>query len=359
MSSVPPTLIALALILGTALLSAAAVGTLARPPQTAALALPTPAATLRALVTPLPATVTGPLDGQTTPRAAAERPPIAVLVDNAAEARPQAGLGAASVVYEAPVEAGITRLLAVLLEHDAATLGPVRSARPYFLDWAAPYHPLFVHDGGSPQAQRLVGTIRGLSDVEAGRAGTAFHRVATDYPPHNLFTATTAIRTLARLHGLPAVATVPPLLHTREPVSTARPTVGSVTIRFAAAGLVPSPDYTVDYRYDPASHAYLRSVGGAPSVDSASGKQIRVANVVVLITSVRPIPNDPLGRVSIRTSGTGNALVFQDGSEVHGHWSKAGRDAQVRLTDLSGVRVGLIPGSTWIEVTVPGLVHAS
>jgi hypothetical protein len=348
----PPTLIALLLILGTALLSAAAVKALAVPPKMIAVALPTAVSVPRVTTTPPPAVVTGPLDGLPTPRDRATRRPIAVMLDNFVGARPQSGLGEASIVWEAPVEGGITRLMPIFLERDPATLGPVRSARPYFLDWAAAYHPLLVHDGGSPAAQQEVREIAGLVNVDAVREGLTFHRVSGRVAPHNLFTSTPAIRTLARLRNWTlsgSVATLP-YLKAGAPL---QPTARNVMIHFATPGQRADPDYDVSYQYDPARNAYLRSVGGSPAEDSLTGRQIEAANVVILVTKMRPIPNDQLGRIIIRTAGTGPATVVEDGKEIKGKWSRTSRRAPLHVLDMSGRAIRLEPGQTWIEVVTP------
>jgi hypothetical protein len=347
-------LAALLLILGTAILSAVAVGALAKSPPTSALAIPavTPAATMPP--TAVAGVLTGPLDGLPTGRGKATRRPIVAMLDNFAAARPQTGLGNASVVWEAPVEGGITRLMAIYLERDASRLGPIRSARPYFLDWAAAYHPLFVHDGGSPAAQHEVVGIQGLVNVDAARSGTTFHRDPGRTPPHNLYTSTQAIRTLAGLRGETGQTTAP-LLHGTPRTPPVHPTASRAIIDFATpAGTLLSP-YEVEYRYDPGSNSYVRSVGGQPTVDSLTGRQIRAANVVILHMKMRPIPNDPLSRIQIHTTGSGGGMVLQGGRQTSVKWSKPSRGSALRLqASSSRSAVRLFPGTTWYEVVGPG-----
>ncbi len=356
MTRFPPTLLALLLILTAAVLSAVAVGVLAASPAKSALAVPTAGPAALASPTVLSGSIRGPLDGLPTPRQRADRAPIAAMIDNFVAARPQSGTGEASVVYEAPVEGGITRLMPIFLERDAVTLGPIRSARPYFVDWALPYHPLFVHDGGSPAAQSLIKSLQDLVDVDAARTGATFHRVQNRQAPHNLFTGTPAVRTLARLRNREMTGKLSPLPHQVDRKPPSHPTARLITIRFAPPGVTPNSDYTVGYRYDPADDAYLRSVGGTPSVDSLTGQQIRVSNVVVMVTSMKPIPNDPLDRISIRTTGSGTAYVFRSGERIAATWSKPSRNALLRLTNASGFPIRWNPGTSWIEVVSPGSV---
>lgn len=357
MTRLPPTVFALLLVLVTASLSAVAVKVLAASPSRAMLSVPTALPPVKATPALLSGSVKGPLDDLPTPRSRADRAPIAAMIDNFAAARPQSGIGEASIVYEAPVEGGITRLMPIFLEHDATTLGPIRSARPYFLDWALPYHPLFVHDGGSPAAQRLARSSVGLVNVDSARARTSFHRIERSVPPHNLFTGTPAIRTLAGLRDRQMPGSLPRLTYGSGTTMPSHPAAKIITIRFASPGVVANPDYSVTYRFDPGQNAYVRSVGGTPSVDGLTGRQIRVSNVVVLVTSIAPIPNDPLGRISIRTTGRGTADVFQNGRRTVASWMKSSSGAPLRLTSTRGSSVRLNPGPTWFEVVSAGAVR--
>lgn len=357
MTRLPPTLLALLLILVTASVSAVAVGALAASPRSSALHVPVALPTVVTSPAHLSGTVSGPLDGLATARQLAEREPVAAVIDNFAAARPQSGLSRASIVYEALVEGGITRLMPIFLEHDAGPLGPIRSSRPYFLDWALPFHAMFVHDGGSPAAQKLVMSMRGLTNVDAELRGPTFHRDQNLLPPHNLFTGTAAVRTLARLRNWLVPGSAIFLPHLSRSHSQTRPTARTVTIRFTSPGVPANPEYTVSYRFDPGLNAYLRSVGGAPAIDSLTGRQIRVTNVVVLVTSIAPVPNDPLGRLSIRTTGAGSAYVFEGGRRISAKWSKASRASPLRLTDADGSLVRLNPGDTWVEVVSPDSVR--
>jgi hypothetical protein len=130
-----------------------------------------------------------------------------------------------------------------------------------------------------------------------------------------------------------------------------------VTLEFSLPGLVGSSYYTVGYRYDPASDMYVRSVGGNPSIDGLTNRQIQAANVIVMYTVMSPIVNDLLGRISIRTTGTGQALYLMDGQEIKGTWAKPSPSAPIRFQDSAGRELRLNPGQTWIEVVSPGALH--
>jgi hypothetical protein len=310
------------------------------------------------VATQLPAVVGGPLDGLPTSRAVALRRPIAVMVDNfVPDALPQPGLKNASIVFEAPVEGGVTRLLAIYLEHGAAAIGPIRSTRPYFVAWAAGYRALLVHAGGSPAAQHMLFRLPQVANVEATVPGRGFYRSAQSISPHNLLGSTAAVRSLARRNKWNRSVSYPWLPHKSAAAQGLRGGQQSIDIDFSYPGTTSPSAYAVTYSYDPQSNTYLRSMGGNPFDDRDTGSQLAVSNVVVLFTSMNPIPHDKLGRLDVAAVGSGQSTYFRDGQAIEGRWSKRSALAPLRLLDDRGRPIALNPGLTWIEVVAPGSVR--
>jgi hypothetical protein len=350
----PPEVIAIALIVATAALASLAVSLASGPPgRLSASATPTPVSP-----TPVPSVIAGPLDGLPTPRQLAVRRPVAVVVDNFyPDARPQFGIGRASVVYETLVEGGITRLLAIFLERSARRVGPIRSARPYFVKWAAPYHALFVHAGDSPAAQQLLRGTPKLRNVDALLPHTQFHRVRARAAPHNLFGSTQAAYSIARRKGWNLTARVPALPH-KPPAPTAQRGPGrSIHLDFSTPSVASPSQYAVTYQYDRKRNAYLRLEGGAPVIDALTESQIEPKNVVVLVTRIAPIVGDPQGRVHVRVIGRGRAFYLRDGRIVWGHWTKRSRLDPIHFWNNKGRKIAFDPGLTWIDIVPPGAVR--
>lgn len=355
----PPEAVALALILAAAGGSGVAVAVFGSTPRQSAvlptLAPPTPSRS----PTPVPAVVLGPLDGLPTPRQMALRRPVAVIVDNYyPDARPQSGLSRASLVFEAPVESGITRLMPVFLEHDAGSVGPIRSARPYFVRWAAGLGALLAHAGGSPSAQALIRRTRAVGNVDADGPQPEFYREQTRVAPHDLFSSTRGILAVARRAGEATVRAhywfIPH--KTRAPLA-ARGPGRTAAVDFSTPSIQSPSTYRVTYRFNRATDLYARFVGGSPALDADNGRPLSVANVVVITTDIAPIPNDPLLRVYIRAVGSGQATVIQDGRVVHALWRKPAAGAMLRIVDRHGKPIRLDPGSTWVEVTPHGALR--
>jgi hypothetical protein len=290
----------------------------------------------------------GPLSGLPTRPTLASRRPIAVVVENyAPDARPQAGLNRASLVFETLAEGGITRFLAVYLEKDAPIVGPVRSARIYFDSWAAGLGAIFAHAGGNNDALAELPYIPSIDNIDGlGALGTAFWRASDRYAPHNFYTSTNQIRAVANTGPGPAL---PVLLHKTPAPLGARAKGGWIDIPFS------TPDYEVRYTFDPTCDCYLRFMGGAAHRDAYSQRQIAPANVVVLLAPVAPDPNsDTPGSISVGTIGVGQAFFFRDGTEMEGTWRKDSPTAALQLLDAQGRPVALNPGQTWIEVPADG-----
>lgn len=353
MKRVPPEAGALFLIVLAAVLSAVVVSaaTASSHPQVSALQ-PTATPATSAVGARV---VKGPLDGQPTRRDVVERRPIAVMVGNLyPSARPQAGLTNASLVFETLVEGGITRLMPVYLEHDAADVGPVRSARPYFVKWAAGLGALFVHAGGSPQSLRLISHTALVGDIEALSSEPEFHRDANRTSPDNLFGSTTGVRAIAQRKAINQSSPVIGFSHKARSAAPKQNRVGHLRIQFSTSEIASPDEYAVEYRFDAARGVYARSVGGVPAIDRSANRQLSANNVVVLYTAIKLIPNDPLARVSVRAIGDGRAIVFRNGRVERGTWSKTSAASPLKLLDARGSPIPLDPGLTWVEVTSPG-----
>jgi hypothetical protein len=271
-----------------------------------------------------------------------ERRPLAVMVENHPDARPQTGLERADVVYEAPAEFGIPRFLALYVNEEVETLGPVRSARPYYVAWASEYDPVYIHAGGSPQALNWLEQL-GMDSVDAIRDPVGgFERTTDRVAPHNLYMDTAEVR--ESLKG-----------ETRMTGGSwgglrfgERPTVG--TADGARVALTYPTGYRVAYAYDERSGRYLREMDGKPHLDRETKEQLGAD--VVIVQSVRfwEIEGDRYGRLEAGVQDEGSALIFQDGRMIQGRWSKDKRDTPTSYTDAEGRPVTLKEGAVWIQI---------
>src|SRR3989338_917408 len=160
------------------------------------------------ITAPVVSAVTTPMvrraiDGVLVAEGTKEAYPFAVVIENSVDAWPLSGIGAANLVWEAPAEAGIPRLLAVFADgSDVKEIGPVRSARPYFVDWTEEFHGLFGHVGGSPEALALLPS-RDVFDVNEFSRGQFFWRSRARSAPHNVYTSSQKLQEVITRYQLP------------------------------------------------------------------------------------------------------------------------------------------------------------
>ncbi|MDQ6671162.1 MAG: DUF3048 domain-containing protein [Chloroflexota bacterium] len=270
--------------------------------------------------------------------------PFAVMIDNIAVARPQFGLGGADVVYEAPAEAGIPRLMPIFLRSggQADSIGAVRSARHYFVQLANEYRTPLVHIGASPQGFDALSST-GLPDVDEARGDGGFVRVRSRQAPHNAFVSTGAIRDVLRQRGGPIKATLGPLNFGTYQAG-ARP---AETIKIP----YPGPEgYTVEYTYAPGPKVYTRIMDGLPHKDGASGEQYTAVSIVVEFAEVAVIPHDAAGRVDVNLVGSGKGVLIAEGTQVPLQWSRASVRAATQFTRTDGAPFELPSGQVWIQI---------
>lgn len=294
-----------------------------------------------------------PLTGLPVSADTLQRRPWAVVISNLTASRPQAGLSFADLVIEAPAEGGVTRYLALYQSQlPSGLVGPVRSARPYFNDWASAFSALYSHSGGSAEAlSQLQNGYGNLLDVNEFSNGAAYERLPDKKAPHNLFTTADRFWNYLTAHSLSTNTTTPSLTFADTAPTSGTP-AASLTLPYYPA------DYQVRYDYRASDHSYLRAVGGNTQFDSTTKNPIGVQNVAVLFTDITPVPHDPLLKVNLTTTGTGSLLLLRDGQLYRGHWSLPSATGQLTFTDNQGNPLPLKPGQTWISVMDSSLASA-
>ncbi len=287
---------------------------------------------------PLSATVPSRMTGVQVARELNDLPVTAVMIENSPDARPQSGLTQADTVFEAIAEGGITRFLVLYQESQPDYIGPVRSVRPYYLDFLGPFDAAVAHAGGSAPALALVKS-QGVKDLDQFANPGAYQRVSSRYAPHNLYTSRAKLLDLQKQKGFTS-STYTGIA--RKDAATPAATPTAKTLDFTISG----PLYNPHFDYDISTHSYKRVLAGKPHVDEKSGNQIAPQVVVGLIMS-----HHYDGVYSVYgTLGTGKAIIFQDGISIEANWEKPDRKSQYVLKDNSGNVLKLNPGQTWYVV---------
>lgn len=288
---------------------------------------------------PAPQVITSPLTGMPVSADQSKRIVTGAMIENTPYARPQSGLKDAGVVFEAIAEAGITRFLALYQEAVPANMGPIRSARPYYVDWAHSFDAPLAHVGGSPDALAKIKND-GVKDLDQFYNSGAYHRIGTRDAPHNMYTNMDALNQLESSKGWTG-STFTGFGRKKEAPSKA-PNAKSINIAISG------PTYDAHYDYDPAANSYKRSEGGAPHIDAESNTQLEPKVVIGLVAPYSLMSDGYHSEYQI--TGSGQMTVFQDGIATKGTWNKKDSTSQYTFTDEGGHALKLNPGQTWITV---------
>jgi hypothetical protein len=297
-----------------------------------------------------------PLTGEEVPdEAATKRAVTAIMIENSPDARTQSGIKQAGVVFEAIAEGGITRFACLYQQAQPGLVGPVRSLRPYYIDWIAPFEASVAHVGGSYNALQEIrnGSYR---DIDQFFNSGAYWRASDRYAPHNVYTSFERLNALNEAKGYkestftgflrrdPALK--PFQKQQQDKSDAALPTAKAVDVT------VSSTMYNIRYDYDPASKTYARSQGGQVHEDREEGGLSPRVVIVVKVPMHKAFEDGY--REQMDTIGSGEAFIFQNGTVRVGIWKKDDKKSQLRFVDASTNKdIPLEAGQTWITATAP------
>ena len=290
---------------------------------------------------PVPTTVGSPLTGVQVEPELAERPVTAIMIENSLDARPQSGIQQAGIVFEAIAEGGITRFITLYQEAQPQYIGPVRSLRPYYIDWATPFDAGIAHVGGSPEALKQIRS-KGKDLDQFFNAG-AYWRQSTRAAPHNVYTSFKNLDKLNRSKGYKKSKFTSWPRKKESVLET--PTATTINVNISSA------NFNSSYKYDKDTNSYYRSEGGrkhtaTKSPNDRNPKQLHPKVIIALVMSYG-IASD--GHHSVYdTYGKGTAFIFQDGGVKKGIWRKANRSDQFTFKDIDGKTIELNAGQTWV-----------
>lgn len=290
------------------------------------------------------------LDGTLVSPDLANRHTLGIIVENHPDARPQVGLDKASIVYEAISEGGITRFLALYGPNNADKVGPVRSARTYFVDWVSEYNAFFGHCGGNLDALDMIkaDNILDLDQFAVGDAAYWREPRAGIASEHTLFTNTDKLYAVAKSKNWPQVADFQAykFLKTQTPGTSA----DKVTIDFS------SPSYLVNWTYDTTTGNYLRTMAGIAHKDAVTGEQL-TAKTIIIQSVERQETTTAINENgwAMTTEGSGKAIIISNGIKTDATWKKDARTSRTIFYDAQGKEIQYLPGKFWIEITPPDI----
>jgi len=291
------------------------------------------------------------LSGTIVDQSAAARHPLAITVENDPSARPQSGLDKADIVYETVYDpAETTRFLAIYSSKEASKIGPIRSARTFFVDWAHGYNAYLGHWGGNIDALDKIKSEK-ILDLDEFAYSSAFWRepAAGVALEHTGYTSTEKLRAQAVKNSYPTDNTFTVYKFKDDAELTTRPEAQKVTIDFSGA------NYKVVYTYDKATNLYKRSIAGKQHLDKITKDVISPKNLITMVVARKPVTTriNESG-YSMTTVGSGVARFFIDGKETVGTWKKASVGEREIFYDAAGAEMIFDRGQSWISVVADG-----
>jgi hypothetical protein len=313
----------------------------------------TSSSTTTSTTKPAPVGPICPLTGQPTPGGTPvpPRPALAVKIDNYPDARPQSGLDKADIVFEEPVEGGITRYAAVFQCQEATSVGPVRSARNIDIGILGQLGtPLEVHVGGIDPVLADINASP-IVNVDLMDYGSIQNNPPGRYAPYDTYSTT------AQMWGThPTMTTPPQPLFTYADKTPAGTPVSSINIDFSGTS-------DVTWKYNPAVSAFQRFYNGTTPDMLADGVQNTAANVVVQYVqiSLGPWLENSEGGLEVQAdlypNASGNAEVFRSGVAIPATWHRSTLGSPTQFLTATGSVIPLQPGQTWVEL-VPNTIAA-
>ena len=272
--------------------------------------------------------------------------PIAVMIDNHNQAWPQAGLNQAYLVYEAVVEGGETRLMALFKGADVDKIGPVRSARHYFIDYAMENDAIYVHFGQSPQAQSDIKKYS-INDINGiAEDGVTFWRTKDKAAPHNAVTNTEKLLASAKNKKYRT---------TSSEKSVLKYTTDEVKLEDgeeATTITIPHSDLqTVKYVYDSENKVYERYARSKKQTDWDTKEAITTKNIVITFCENYTLSDsENKGRQGLKNIGTFDGYYITEGKAIKIKCTKSARDEKTVYKDLNGNEIQVNDGNTFVNI---------
>lgn len=272
--------------------------------------------------------------------------PIAFMIDNHKSAQPQAGLNDAYLVYEIIVEGGESRLMALFKGKNLDKIGPIRSSRHYFLDYAMENDAIYVHYGWSPQAQSDISTyninnINGISE-----SSKTFWRVKDKSAPHNAVTSTDEILKAAQKKNYRTTSDEESVLNyvTTEVDLENGQIAKKVTIPYSTSN-------KVSYEYDSNTKMYIRYSKGKKQEDWVTGEDIKTKNIIITFAKNYTLNDgENKDRQGLNNIGNLDGYYITNGKAIKITCNKASRTAKTIYKDLNGNEIEVNDGNTFIQI---------
>ena len=272
--------------------------------------------------------------------------PIAVMIDNHSDAWPQAGLNKAYMVYEIIVEGGETRLMALFKGQDVDKIGPVRSSRHYFLDYAMENDAIYAHYDWSPQAESDIGSY-GINNINGLiESSSTFWRVKDKAAPHNAVTSTEALLKVAETRKYRTTSDEKSVLNYTTDEVELEDGEDAITVTIPHSQL-----QTVKYQYDEDTKTYKRFARGKAQTDWDTKDPVTTKNIIIeFCDSYTLNDSENKGRQGLYNIGTFDGYYITNGKAIKIECTKSSRSEKTVYKDLDGNEIKVNDGNTFVNI---------
>lgn len=286
------------------------------------------------------------LTGEYVPETIGRRRPVAVMLNNLKPACPQAGIANAGVVYEAPVEGGITRLMGVFEDYDnLEKIGSVRSCRDYYIFYASGFNAIYTHYGQSAYALPFLELpeVNNLSGL-AGYGDQVFYRTTDRKSPHNAYTSFEGIQKGIEING-----------YSQEYDEDFQPGYAfcgvdeEVDLPGETQASIVKPGYFLNepwFEYNPEDKLYYRYQYGDKQIDQLTGEQIAYKNIILQYSSWRNYDENGYLNIDVDEANVGKYIV--NGKAIDITWKKHTPWGATFYYDTAGNQITMDTGTTWV-----------
>lgn len=290
----------------------------------------------------IPAGVPSPLSGLYADEELVEGRIMAIIFDNHPAARWQAGLKDAEVIYEYPVEGTFTRYMGLyLIGQPEGQIGPIRSARPYFVTKAYEFDAIFVHVGGSEAAKSDAKKLK-IAEIDGlNSSPKIFWRFSEKKAPNNLYSSMEMLRQTQEERGYRDSSEFEGFIFDYDDITREGEPAKKVEIIYNKSN-------RTDYTYDDNLGKYLRYKDGKPHIDESDETQLTADNIIVQRAGIKVLDNEGRLAISVEGSGTGYYISQRYSEEIT--WEKKERSSKTYYYNTDGDEIVLKPGQTWIQI---------
>ena len=275
--------------------------------------------------------------------------PVGVMIDNVKTALPQAGLSSSYLVYEIIVEGGFTRLFALYKDVDTQMIGPVRSLRHYFIDYALENDAVIAHYGWSPKAETDIKKL-GVKNLNGlTNPGNMYYRNSEmTKAPHNAFTSMDNIRKQIDKLNYDKKVSDTLLNYSVDEIDLSREEdsimANNVSIKY-------SNYQTTSYEYDVDKKVYKRYTNGKAQIDRNNNEQISAKNIIVYNVKNYPLADvEDKDRQELENIGSGDGYFITDGYAIPITYEKSSRSSKTKYKYLNGEEIKVNDGITYIQI---------